>query len=242
MSPGERPEQTACLLTHSDAAYVLGALSPMERLEYERHLPTCEACRRSVAQLAGVPGLLGRVPVEAVEDPAPEDPVPPAVLPALVARVRREQRRRTVLLSLGAAAAVAAVAVGAAAFQANHDDGRYPQAVPTTASPSVAPFRDMDVVVNYGMTAQVSLTPGAEGTSLLVNCDYAKSQEGHTRSYRYDLVLVTRDGVAHPTMRWRAGPGDVKRGIAGWSPIKLADIARVEVLGERGDTILKLKL
>jgi hypothetical protein len=236
-------DQTSCPLAHSDAAYVLGALSPAERLEFERHLPTCASCRRSVAQLAGMPGLLARVPEEWVEEPVVTEPVPPTVLPALVARVRREQRRKTVLLSLGAAAAVAAVALGAAAFQATRDDERLPDAVPpSSAAPSVAPFQDMDVVINYGMTAKVSLTPGAEGTSLLVNCDYPESQDGHGRKYEYDLVLVTRDGVVHPTMQWRAGPGDKKRGIPGWSEVSLGDIARVEVLGESGDTILKLKL
>ena len=80
-------DQTSCPLAHSDAAYVLGALSPAERLEYERHLPTCASCRRSVAQLAGMPGLLARVPVESVEEPIVAEPVPPTVLPALVAQV-----------------------------------------------------------------------------------------------------------------------------------------------------------
>ena len=32
-----------------DSAYVIGALSPAERREYEEHLETCETCRRSVA-------------------------------------------------------------------------------------------------------------------------------------------------------------------------------------------------
>ncbi len=236
-------ETPSCPLAHSDAAYVLGALSPTERLEFERHLPTCAACRRSIAQLAGMPGLLARVPVEAVEDPEPVDPVPPTVLPALVSRVRREQRRRTVLLSLGAAAAVAAVAVGAAAFQATRDDSRLPEAVPSSTAPSVAPFQDMDVVINYGMTAKVSLTPGTEGTSLLVNCAYAKSQDGNDRTYHYELVLVTRDGVRHPRiMQWKAGSGDNLRGISGWTDLQIADIKRVEVVGERGDAILQLDL
>ena len=34
-----------------DSAYVLGALASAERREYEAHLETCEACRRSVAEL-----------------------------------------------------------------------------------------------------------------------------------------------------------------------------------------------
>ena len=242
MSPGERPEQTACLLAHSDAAYVLGALSPTERLEYERHLPTCETCRRSVAQLAGVPGLLARVPVEAVEDPAPEDPVPPAVLPALVARVRREQRRRTVLLSLGAAAAVAAVAVGAAAFQANHDDSRAPEATPTSVSPRVAEFQDMDVVKDWGMTAQVSLTSESGGTSVRVICTYPDESAGTGHAYHYELIAFTRDGKSKAVMDWWAAPGDEPKRITGFTGTQIADMTKVEVQSEHGTPILRLKL
>ena len=83
-----------CPLAHSDAAYVLGSLSPADRMEFERHLPGCERCRRSVTELAGLPGLLGRVPREQVEAPLPFEPLPATVLPALVAAVRREQRRK----------------------------------------------------------------------------------------------------------------------------------------------------
>ena len=47
-----------------DAAYVLGALPPGERREFEEHLATCDACRAAVGEIAGLPGLLGQVPVE----------------------------------------------------------------------------------------------------------------------------------------------------------------------------------
>ncbi|HEY1105447.1 MAG TPA: zf-HC2 domain-containing protein, partial [Agromyces sp.] len=47
-----------------DSAYVLGALSPLERAEYEQHLETCERCRRAVAELAPMPGLLARLTPE----------------------------------------------------------------------------------------------------------------------------------------------------------------------------------
>ena len=42
----------------SDAAYVLGALSPADRQAYERHLRDCQECQDSVQRLAGLPGLL----------------------------------------------------------------------------------------------------------------------------------------------------------------------------------------
>jgi anti-sigma factor RsiW len=61
-----------------DAAYVLGALPAHERLEYERHLETCASCRAAVAQLAGMPGILGRLSADeavAVGSGAVGDPV-----------------------------------------------------------------------------------------------------------------------------------------------------------------------
>ena len=47
-----------------DAAYVLGALSPAERREFEEHLAGCPACQAAVSELAGMPGLLAQVPPE----------------------------------------------------------------------------------------------------------------------------------------------------------------------------------
>ncbi|MGY2747744.1 zf-HC2 domain-containing protein [Arthrobacter sp. UYCu723] len=39
-------------------AYVLGALSPSERREFERHLGDCAGCAASVAEFSGLPALL----------------------------------------------------------------------------------------------------------------------------------------------------------------------------------------
>ena len=57
-----------------DAAYVLGALSPVERREFEEHLAGCPTCQAAVSELAGLPGLLAQV--------APDDAALLAVAPA----------------------------------------------------------------------------------------------------------------------------------------------------------------
>lgn len=44
-----------------DAAYVLGALSSVERLAYEAHLNTCPSCRKAVGELGGMPALLAQL-------------------------------------------------------------------------------------------------------------------------------------------------------------------------------------
>lgn len=44
-----------------DAAYVLGALTPDERREYEGHLSRCGPCRTAVTEICGIPALLRRL-------------------------------------------------------------------------------------------------------------------------------------------------------------------------------------
>ena len=67
---------TMCEHEHDDGAYVLGALSPEDRVAFERHLPGCRECQRSVRELAGLPGLLARVPVEILDPEQERIPVP----------------------------------------------------------------------------------------------------------------------------------------------------------------------
>jgi hypothetical protein len=56
-----------CPHAHDDGAYVLGALSPAERSAFEKHLATCAECRDAVAEVAVLPGLLGRLPADRVD-------------------------------------------------------------------------------------------------------------------------------------------------------------------------------
>lgn len=60
--------------------YVLGALAPGQRLEFERHMASCEECRAEVNDLAVLPGLLGRLDEESVVDTS-QLPSMPNVLP-----------------------------------------------------------------------------------------------------------------------------------------------------------------
>ena len=117
----------SCEFATTDAAYVLGSLAPAERADYERHLRTCKECARSVRELAGLPGLLARVPAEVLEPSAAREPVPATLLPALVAAAERHQRRRTIRTALLAAAAVAVIATGSAVVAATLDDDDEPR-------------------------------------------------------------------------------------------------------------------
>jgi anti-sigma factor RsiW len=48
---------------HQLGAYVLGAIGPGERAQVDEHLAACLRCREKLAGLAGLPGLLRRVPL-----------------------------------------------------------------------------------------------------------------------------------------------------------------------------------
>jgi hypothetical protein len=50
-----------CAQTFEIGVYVLGALAPAERAAFERHMAECAVCREEVAELAVLPGLLGRL-------------------------------------------------------------------------------------------------------------------------------------------------------------------------------------
>ena len=110
-----------CTYAELDGVYVLGALCPSERAEFENHMRTCEACRESVAALAVLPGLLGRLSTETAEQLAPSTDAPvtapttllPRLLTAATQRHTKERRSRRIWVGAGAlAVACLALVVG----------------------------------------------------------------------------------------------------------------------------------
>jgi anti-sigma-K factor RskA len=71
---------------HDAAAYVLGALEPMESRDYKRHLEDCAICRDEVAALAPV--------LDALPLSGGPHPVPPALRRRVLRAVRAEPRAR----------------------------------------------------------------------------------------------------------------------------------------------------
>jgi Putative zinc-finger len=240
---------SACPLGLSDGAYVLGALPPAERLEFERHLAGCASCSEAVRRLAGLPGLLGRVSIDDVQGSArPIDPVPDSVLPALVHAVRRERRRRVVVLAVAAVAASVAVAAGGAALQAARDDSRAaaPPSESTSVSPTVSPSspvaRPMTAVDGDAISADVALTSVAWGTKVELTCTYRGSpiEYDPPTGTRYALVVRSSEGTEQ-IATWKALPGKTLH-MSASTAATTGDITSVEVLTDSGRTVLKLAL
>lgn len=233
----------SCRFAHDDAAYVLGALSPGERLEFERHLTGCEDCTRAVQELAGLPGLLGRVDAKILEHPQADEPVPDTLLPALSREVGRGRRRRALALAGVAAAVVAVVAVGAPVVVSQLDDDG-----PSASSPSSEASSEASGVVTRPMApvgeVPVEATLGLEqvrwGTRLLLTCRYDPQSVKYNPppEVDYTLFVRTRAGTTEQVGSWRSVGGTTMQ-LAAATSADRAEIASVEVRTPGGRVVLR---
>jgi hypothetical protein len=223
-----------CEFAMDDAAYVLGSLSPAERKDFEAHLPGCEECSLAVRDLAGLPGLLGRLDADVFDAPALE-PVPDTLLPRLSRAVRRRQHRRTWLTAGVAAAVAAAISVGGA-VALDHPDTR----TPVVALPL---GHAMTQTGSDPMTAHVALTPVAWGTRLDLTCSYPATWRGGVgyASGSYALVVHTTDGRSQRVATWRGLPGKTMH-LAAATAASSSDIRSVDVVRLDGSPVLDLHL
>ncbi|HEY0950708.1 anti-sigma factor [Nocardioides sp.] len=231
VSPG------SCELTHLDGAYVLGALAPEERLEFERHLADCPVCARAVQQLAGLPGLLSQVSADVLESTPADEQVPDTLLPALVREVRRERRRRRRWAAALAAAAAVVVVTGVSTAVITHDDdSRAPSATPT------APARQMTPVASgSGIEGWLSLTSVPWGTRLDLTCSYEAPVEGyqHAGPPTYEMVVGTADGRTERVASWQGLPGRTMT-VSGATAASTDEIVSVLVRSADGHPVLRL--
>ena len=230
----------SCEFAHDDGAYVLGALSPTERVAFKQHLAGCEECTRSVAELAGLPGLLGRVDAAVLEEP-PADELPPSLLPALLREVRRERRRRT-LTTVGLAAAAAVVAAAVPIGLGQLGDEPAPPAGPS-ASESEEPVAalPMDTIGEVPVRATVSLEEVTWGTRLGLTCTYdpASVEYDLPPEADYEIFVTTRSGRVEQVGSWRSVSGREMEIMAA-TAVTTAELASVEVRTVDGRVVLRL--
>jgi hypothetical protein len=232
-----------------DAAYVLGALSPAERREFEEHMSSCASCQAAVSELAALPGLLAQIsPADAAmlslgddssaeytETPALsaaqaeviEHGPPPSLLPEMIKKVRM-RRRRMVAAVAGIAAAVILVigglAIGAGLLPLEPD------------SPERVAFTP---VVPSAITAVADVIPGEDGTQIRVECVYAEVNDPRPGGAHesYSIFVVDRSGQAEEIKEWPATPNKQMRPTA-TTPLKVFQIAELEIRESETDLVL----
>lgn len=221
-----------------DGAYVMGALSRSERLEFEEHLIECRECSEAVADLGALPGLLGRLNREDAETllRAPVADPPDDLASRSLSAVPLPWWRRGVLRSARtraglAVAAAAVVATSVAVPLAVHHDDATPAPTVAVALQQTRPSP---------LTAQVSLTSARWGTRIDMTCAYAHTP-GRYWVRPYTLYVVGRDGHARLVSSWRAGPGDVTR-TTGSTDLAVNEIAALELRSGGGAVLLRSDL
>jgi hypothetical protein len=221
-----------------DAAYVLGALSPAERREFEEHLASCPPCQAEVTELAAIPGILAQISpadaamfsmaddsavelTETASGPAPAEVIegpPPSLLPQMIKKVRT-RRRRMVAAVAGIAAAVV-LAIGGIAI----GTGLLPLGPDAPRRIAFAP------VVPSAITAVADVIPDNGGTQIKVECVYAEVNDprpggGHAD---YSIFVVDRSGNASDIKEWPATPNKQMR-PSGTTPLNIAEIAELQI-------------
>lgn len=198
-------------IRQSLGVYVLGAAGPAERSRVDAHLADCPQCRGELADLAGLPALLRRVPVSEARRLAAGDgeqlpaPPPDELLQSLLARVagaRRKKRGRAV--AAVAAAAVLALGIGAAGAAAL--SGGPPPAAPAAARTAAgtvsgtAPGSPVHLTVKYWrMTWGTSMSVQVKGVPDGTVCQFRVTDAaGHTAVVGGWRVSYADEGAWYP--------------------------------------------
>ncbi len=232
-----------CPRSHLDGAYVLGSLSSAERLAFERHLPGCQACSASVRDLAGLPGLLGKVDAESWDPPGDEESAPASLLPSLTAAAGARRRRIRLAVVAGAAAAVVIGGTAIAAEVRQPSGGDPDRQAPTAVE------RVMSPVAGTDLEASVALTTVPWGTRVDLTCRYdtptaGASDDGWGAGWGsdhpvYTLVLRTTGGTER-VATWHVVPNGEAMHLTAATATDAAQIASVEIRDAEGEAVLRL--
>ncbi|HET6212033.1 MAG TPA: zf-HC2 domain-containing protein [Micromonosporaceae bacterium] len=226
-----------CEYAREDGAYVLGALAPIERSGYERHLAGCAQCRDAVAVLAVLPGLLGRLDAAAAEQVALEaTAVEPSRLPSLVLAAQAERRRertraRRRISGSALVAACLALVMGLGI-------GLVRETPPTVATPVVmaAMIPAVTGAPRGPVSAEIGMSSVNGGTKIRMHCSYSSAGDYHD-PWPFRLYAYGKDGRSEEVGSWVAGPGD-DLWLDGMTRYRTADLTRLELRTGDGAPLL----
>ena len=223
-----------------DAAYVLGSLSGTERREYAAHLETCDRCRAAVADLGGMPALLGLLSPEdarGLDDAQPEPPpLRPQVLASVLDAVRRRRRRSRWLTSTAVGLAAALLAVGLVIAIRPGIVGLQSGTTPPVAQLAMTKLEPTP------FSATVSLSSFAWGTRIDMACTYGEWSGGGGPPSNLGMVVIGRDGSHTQVATWLGLTGATAL-PSGNTSMPTSEIAAVQLVSaDSGKVLLERQL
>ena len=241
-----------CEHIHDSGPYVLGALSPDEREAYERHLDVCPTCRTEVADLAGLPMILGRLDLASAQavamggeaalqtitaapaaEPTPREGAhrwtgPPDVRPAAVLppRLLDGARSRRAKERNRHRWQVAGAALIAACLAVVAVVALRAAGIGEPATPNYTAMRSL--VAYSPVTARLAVDRVADGTEVHMECEYQGTLGPRTQRWLFKLVAVPKSGDPSELNQWTAGYEDQAEFI-GHTALKPDEIQRIEL-------------
>jgi hypothetical protein len=212
---------------YDDAAYVLGALSPERRLQFEAHQAGCAECTARVAELAALPGLMAGLEESDFADlGAPPD----TLLPGLLRRAGVQRRRQRWLVGgLAGLAAACLIALVVSVWPSGGGAG--------PSGPTVRP-QAMQAVIQSPVRATATLVARKWGTQIDLDCRYSG---GSVPDGSYLLRVVPRSGQTIAAGSWTLVAGSETKWSTGVA-IPQSQIKQVEITLPNGQPILSLTL
>jgi hypothetical protein len=242
-----------------DAAYVFGALSPDDRRDFERHLPTCPHCARAVAEVAGMPGLLGALPVAdalatlsttaaGTDAAATEDSTDahigfagdhrgaagyrPTPVQRLAYAAGRRARRTRIRLVVGAVAVATVLALGAGALGATLAGKPALEAAPAGPATTTTRVLAMEPMEKDALTAALSVTETDWGTRFDWSCVYLNELWRDAGPQEYDMVMTDHAGASTVLATWTARSRSTEN-LAASTEVSLDQIRSIEIRASR---------
>lgn len=219
-----------------DAAYVLGALSYEERKEYEVHLAQCPTCSSSLALLAGIPGILGKIDSQTAialldsnavvsEDERWNDSIFIKKLAARAAQAQRTSRIRQALIA--AAVLVICISTGVTAGVLVHAKNGQPTLSSPAATAATAAWHLTNLQPQI-MSAELRITSKKWGTHFDWDCTYSKNAASWPAATRYNLVITDASGRKTTIASWSPS-GGIAKGLSATTALPVSQIKMLEV-------------
>ncbi len=216
-----------------DASYVLGALSPEERKEYESHLAHCSNCSNAVAAFAGLPGILGKVDLQTAilirdglsDEASANSATDYLFTQKLVKRANLERRQTRIRQSMAlVAASLVLILIGVTTGVALHSSNANSSQSSNLGGRSIRVTNLQPQI----MTATFRVTSKAWGTRFDWNCKYASGVSNLYSSTRYDLIVTDQSGKRSVIATWGAS-GTKATGLAATSALPLSNIKSIAI-------------
>ncbi len=217
-----------------DAAYILGALSQEECLEYEKHVTACPSCSTALGEISHLPQILARIDAEVALSLSDGSSLSGAetrwddaeFIKRLALRAEAVRKKDRVRVKIGLVAAVIiSLTVGVTTGIVLHSPNS-PEGSATSSTGNSLRVTNLHPEV---MTALFRATSKTWGTQIDWSCTYAVGVSTGYSTTSYDLLITDTAGKRSLISTWSAA-GSKATGLVATTELQISQIKSVEIV------------